>query len=51
MDLEGGEGGIERRIWMGREGGKKKYIKSEKWRGRWSDKGEMKAECVCFGMR
>ena len=26
---------------MGREGGKKKYIESEKWRERGSDKGAM----------
>jgi len=34
-----------------REGGKKKYKESDKWRERLSDKGEMERVCVCFGMR
>ena len=33
------------------EGGKKKDIESEKWRGRGSDMGEMERECVYFRVR
>jgi len=34
-----------------REGGKKKYIESEKWRERGSDKEEMERKLVCLGVR
>ena len=45
------EGGIKRWSCRGREGGKKKYIESDEWRERGSDKGEMERECVCLGVR
>ena len=47
------ERGREREMEMEgeREGGKKKYIESDKQRERGSEKGDMERECVCLGVR